>query len=80
MIQHNAVKRYGSRETACKSKRTQQPKRAYEEHADAWRAIRRSENMGLVPMDTLRPYPCDRHGFHIGAVPRYRRGNRVRRG
>ena len=72
--------RYGSRKNSCVSKRTEQAKRAYETNADAWRAIRRSERMALVPENTLTPYPCDRHGWHIGAVGRHRRGDRVSRG
>lgn len=75
-----AATRYGSRLTSCASKRTQREKRAYSTNADAWRAIRKSEGMALVPVDSMRPYPCDRHGWHIGSAPRHRRGDRLRHG
>ncbi len=72
--------RYGTRLTSCVSKRTGQPKKHYLLNADAWRAIRKSERMALVAEDTMRPYPCDRHGWHVGAKPRHRRGDRLRHG
>lgn len=71
---------YGTKKTACVSRRYGTPKKAYETAGDAWRAIRRTERTALIPEGALVPYPCPRHGFHLGSAPRHRRGNRVQRG
>lgn len=62
---------YGSRRQRCWNKHLDRPKASFRTARAAYGYIRFRESQGHAP-DALRPYRCDRHGFHVGGIRRAR--------